>query len=52
MKRKESASEITLHSMDKLPKDSFIGTKKLVKILLTETKTLGQSMKNLMCKVC
>ncbi|XP_013147939.1 PREDICTED: otoferlin, partial [Papilio polytes] len=50
MKRKESASEITLHSMDKLPKDSFIGTKKLVKILLTETKTLGQSMKNLMCK--
>ncbi|XP_013179618.1 PREDICTED: fer-1-like protein 6 isoform X2 [Papilio xuthus] len=50
MKRKESASEITLHSMDKLPKDSFIGTKKLVKILLTETKTLGQSMKNLICK--
>ncbi|XP_045542088.1 fer-1-like protein 6 [Papilio machaon] len=50
MKRKDSASEITLHSMDKLPKDSFIGTKKLVKILLTETKSLGQSMKNLMSK--
>ncbi|XP_068630494.1 otoferlin-like [Battus philenor] len=50
MKKRDNASEITLNSIDKTSKDNNIGTKKLVKMLLTETKTLAHNLRNLMYK--
>ncbi|CAK1588464.1 unnamed protein product [Parnassius mnemosyne] len=50
MRRINNPSDITLQSLGKTAKDSITATRKIVEMLITETKALAQSLKNLMYK--